>query len=127
MLAGSPVTVNCTAPIKPKIRIVRPAIKDNPYLAAQSGLFTTFDACGIYFMQHDGRRPSIEEFVVQSKPTSIVLRKLLLPHDQVGPLAEMLRKEQVSRSAFMPTLDNVASDVRRHWMRRHLKVPFAAT
>lgn len=114
-------------PISPNIRVVRPSIKDNPYLAAQSGLFTTFDASGIYFMQHGGTRPSLEEFVVESQPQTVVLRKLLLSHAHAEELTEMLRREQVSRSAFMPTLDNVAADVRRHWSRRHLRGPFAST
>ena len=112
------------APIHPSLSIIRPSIKDNAYLAAQSGLFTSISASGIYFMQNDGRRPSSEDFVVESKPTTTILRKLLLPHDQVPAL---VRREHVSRSAFMPTVDNVAADVRRHWLQRYLRGQFASS
>ena len=65
-------------PIQPTLLVVRPSVRDNPYLAAQSGLFTTIDASGIYYMQNGGDRPSVEEFVAQSQPPQTVLRKLLL-------------------------------------------------
>lgn len=106
-------------PIDPTIAIVHPSIRDNPYLVAQSGLFTTFDGTGIYFMQHDGSRPSIENFVIESNPAETVLRRILLPHELVAELAEILRREQVSRSAFMPTADNVAADVLRRWSQQY--------
>jgi hypothetical protein len=102
-------------PIEPSLRIVRPPVRDNPYLAAQSGLFTTVAASGIYFMQKDGARPSVETFVVESNSSATVLRKLILSHDHVADLAEILNREQVSRAALMPTMDNVAADVRRRW------------
>jgi len=101
--------------IDPSLRVVRPPVRDNPYLAAQSGLFTTLSASGIYFMQNGGSRPSVEELVAQSNSSEVVLRKLLLSHDQVADLAEILRREQMSRSALMPTMDNIAADIRRRW------------
>ncbi len=39
-------------------------------------------------------KSGVEEFVAQLKPGNIILRRLLLPHDQVGSLAEILRREQ---------------------------------
>jgi hypothetical protein len=101
--------------IDPCLQIVRPPVRDNPYLAAQSGLFTTISKSGIYFMQNDGVRPSVEEFVVKSNINKIVLRQLTLSHDHVPELSEILNRERVSRSALMPTMDNVAADVRRRW------------
>jgi FRG domain len=95
----------------PGIAIVRPPVRDNSYLAAQSGLFTTIDNSGIYFMKNEGARPSLEALVEQSGGQETILRKIVLPHDQVPELAEILRREQISRSALMPTLDNIAKDV----------------
>jgi hypothetical protein len=102
--------------IDPRLHVVRPPIRDNPYLAAQSGLFTTISGSGIYFMQNSGVRPSVDEFVIQSNTSNIVLRKLILSQRHVADLAEILNRERISRSALMPTMDNVATDVRRLWM-----------
>ncbi len=97
------------------IAVVRPSTRDNPFLAAQSGLFTTISLSGIYFMKSNGTRPAIEQFVAEANPLFTVLRKLILRHENAPDLAEILRRENVSRSALMPTMDNVASDVRRKW------------
>jgi hypothetical protein len=104
-------------PIDPSIAIFRPSVRDNPYLAAQSGLFTTIKASGIYFMQNNGERPALEDIVRKSKPEKIVLRKIRLPYKYVPDLAEMLEREQVSRSGLMPTLDNIGADVCKRWLR----------
>jgi len=104
--------------IRPALQVVRPSVRDNPYLAAQSGLFTTIDASGIYFMQNDGARPAVEEFVAKSQPPRTVLRKLLLSRSHVPALAQILEREQMSRSALMPTMDNIASDVRKRWQKQ---------
>jgi FRG domain len=103
--------------LQPTLSIVRPSVRDNPYLAAQSGLFTTIHAAGIYFMQNGGNRPSIEEFVAKAQPPQTVLRKLLLSHGHVPELVEILEREQMSRSALMPTMDNIAADVRERWLK----------
>jgi hypothetical protein len=92
--------------------------RDNPFLARQAGLFTTITASGIYFMQHDGTRPDIEMFVRQANPLDVVLRKLVLAHEHSAELAQILRRENISRSALMPTLDNVAQDVCNSWLSR---------
>jgi hypothetical protein len=97
------------------LQIVRPPVRDNPYLAAQSGLFTTIAGSGIYFMQSGGNRISVDEIVVASKPAAPVLRKVVLPHESVADLARILDREKMSRSALLPTTDNVAADVRRRW------------
>lgn len=105
----------------PSIRIVRPSTRDNPFLAAQAGLFTTISMSGIYFMKSGGIRPSLEDFVAEANPTETVLRKLSLSHEHAADLIEILRRERVSRSALMPTLDNVAHDIRTKWIqRKHL-------
>ena len=103
--------------LEPAILVYRPTIRDNPYLAAQSGLFTCLVRSGIYYMQNGGLRPSLDAFVRESKIAMPVLRKVTLPHEHVRDVADILRRERVSRASFMPTLDNVASDVRRRWLQ----------
>lgn len=103
--------------VEPTLVVVRPSVRDNPYLAAQSGLFTTINASGIYYMQTGGNRPAVETFVAQSQTTQTVLRKLVLSHRDIPELAEILEREQMSRSALMPTMDNIAADVRKRWLR----------
>ena len=103
--------------IQSTVEIVRPPVRDNPYLAAQAGLFTSLRASGIYFMRKAGQRPALESLVSESSVRDVVLRKLVLPRRFVPELAEMLELEQVSRSRLMPTLDNAASDVGRRWLR----------
>ena len=68
-------------------------------------------------MQHRGARPSVEAFVAQSEPSQTVLRKLLLSHEHVPELVEILEREQMSRSALMPTMDNIATDIRKRWLK----------
>ena len=99
----------------PTIAIVRPSTRDNPYLAAQAGLFTTVSRSGIYFMQTGGKRPALEEFVREASPATPVLRKIALSHQHAADLVEILRRERVSRSALMPTMDNVARDILAKW------------
>lgn len=99
----------------PTITIVRTPARDNPFLVAQSGLFTTIACSGIYFMKSGGRRPSLEEFVAEANPQTAVLRKLTLSHEHVPDLVDILRREGVSRSTLMPTMDNVARDVCQRW------------
>ena len=106
--------------VSPRLLIVHPPVRDNPYLAAQSGMFTAIDASGIYFMQHEGARPALDDFVVQSQPPHIVLRKLVLSREHVPELADVLEREQMSRSALMPTMDNIAADVRKRWLKRKM-------
>jgi len=101
-----------------RIAVVRPLTRDNPYLAAQAGLFTSVTFSGIYFMKSGGRRPALESFVVEANPTTVVLRKISLSHRHAAELIEILRRERVSRSALMPTMDNVARDVLTKWAQR---------
>jgi hypothetical protein len=105
-------------PLHSAVAVFRPPIRDNPYLAAQSGLFTCISGSGIYYMLNNGRRPSLNDFVRENYPSGPVLRKVTLNHEHVGEVAEILRRERVSRASFMPTLDNVAADLRRQWSQR---------
>lgn len=102
----------------PAIAIVRPSTRDNPYLAAQAGLFTSVTRSGIYFMRSGGRRPAIEAFVAEAAPAMVVLRKISHSHRHAADLIEILRRENVSRSALMPTMDNVARDVLTKWAQQ---------
>jgi hypothetical protein len=100
------------------IALFRPPIRDNPYLAAQSGLFTCISGSGIYYMESGGRRPALDEFVRESNVNFPVLRKVTLSHEHVRAVGEILARERVTRAAFMPTTDNVSLDVRRRWLQR---------
>ncbi len=104
-------------PIEPGIVIYRPPIRDNPYLAAQSGLFTCISRSGVYYMQHDRARPPLDGFVRQAAGTAPILRKITLAHEHVLEVADILRREGVNRASFMPTPDTVAADVRRRWLQ----------
>jgi hypothetical protein len=106
------------ATLEPGIVVFRPPIRDNPYLAAQSGLFTCIGRSGIYYMQNSGDRPALDKFVRESNVSVPVLRKVTLSHDHVREVTHSLRGERVSRAAFMPTLDNVSADVQRRWLQR---------
>jgi hypothetical protein len=108
--------------IDPVIAVVRPSTRENPFLAAQAGLFTTIARSGIYFMKSGGKRPGLEEFVSEANPPARVLRKLVLAHEHWADLVQILRRENISRSALMPTMDNVAEDVRRRWSQQSLMV-----
>jgi hypothetical protein len=59
-------------------------------------------------------RPSVRDNTYLAAP---VLRKLILSQDHVPEFADILRREEVSRSRLMPTMDNVAADVRRNILR----------
>jgi len=100
---------------EPTIAVYTPTVRDNRYMAAQSGLFTSLRNSGIYFMKNNGRRPSLNEFVTEAAPAHTILRKITLDHEQVHDLAGILRKERMSRTALMPTPDHVAEDVKRRW------------
>jgi hypothetical protein len=106
--------------LDPTVALVRPSTRDNPFLAAQAGLFTSIARSGIYFMKSDGRRPGLEEFVSEANPSVTVLRKLVLAHEHSADLIEILRRENISRSALMPTMDNVAEDVRTKWSQQSM-------
>lgn len=102
-------------PHNPTIAVYTPTVRDNRYLAAQSGLFTLLRSSGIHFMKNNGKRPSLEEFVTEAAPANTILRKITLDHGHVHELASILRKERMSRTALMPTPDHVAEDVKRRW------------
>lgn len=103
--------------IQPGIVVYRPPIRDNPYLAAQSGLFTCICGSGIFYMQHGKARPALDDFVRRAAGTAPVLRKITLAHEHVLEVADILRREGVNRASFMPTPDTVAVDVRRRWIQ----------
>ena len=71
-------------------------------------------------MKSGGKRPGLEEFVSEANPSVQVLRKLVLAHEHSADLIEILRRENISRPALMPTMDNVAEDVRRKWSQQSM-------
>jgi len=103
--------------IFPTIEIVRTPMRENFFLAAQSGQFTSIRGSGIDFMHRGGIRPSLEMLVAESGVKDVVLRKITLERRHVPELAKMLAREGISRSQLMPTHDNVAKDIIRNWSR----------
>ena len=63
------------------------------------------------------RRVSVEAFVAEANLPEVVLRKLMLAHEHAAELLQILRRENVSRSALTPTMDNVSKDVWK-WLTR---------
>jgi hypothetical protein len=104
--------------IHPSVQIVRTPMRENFFLAAQSGQFTSISASGIDFMNRGGARPPLEVFVAECGIEDAVLRKMVLDKRCVPELARMLDREEISRSQLMPTHDNVASDVKTKWRAR---------
>lgn len=104
-------------PVDVSIALIRTPNRDNRYLLAQAGMFTTISAAGVYFMAHGGQRPSLETVISQAKSEQVVLRKLDLAAEHVTELAEILQRERIFRSVLMPSLDNVANDVISRYMR----------
>lgn len=101
--------------LDPHISILRILSRDNVFLKHQSGLFTSLNFSGIYFMKNSGERPDIESFLENSGVSFPVLRKLRLSHKYFRDLEKILSYERVSRSRLMPTLDNVSAEVRAKW------------
>ncbi len=95
--------------------IVKSSTQGNPFLAAQSGVFTTIRGAGLHFMKNGGRRPSLDEIVSESDASETVLRKLVLPRSEHSELLAILSREGVMRSALMPTMDNIATEVLSKW------------
>jgi hypothetical protein len=83
----------------------------------ESALFTSVFTSGVHFMQNNGERPSLERLIAQSTDEGdFVLRKIVLAADHVDELKTLLSREQLTRSSFMPTADNVSRDVQRRWL-----------
>lgn len=97
------------------ISVVKASTQGNPFLNAQSGIFTAVTAAGLYFMQNQGQRPSLETLVIASRPENTVLRKLELPAEEYDSLKFLLHKEGLTKSLLMPTMDNIASEVLERW------------
>lgn len=103
-------------PVSVSVNVLRPSIRDNRYLAAQSGLFTAIHGAGIYYMSHNGMRPALEVAISQANPKEPVLRKVVLQKAFVADLAEILFRERIFKSMLMPSLENVAHDVELRWL-----------
>lgn len=107
-------------PVRCGLEVVKSSTQGNPFLAAQSGVFTTIAAASLYFLQNEGKRPSLEDVIAQSAPSSTVIRKMVLPTNEFDELRRILKRERVVRSSLMPTMDNVAAEVLEEWSSRLL-------
>ncbi|WP_156412229.1 FRG domain-containing protein [Bosea sp. Root483D1] len=106
-----------TVPISCGVHVAKPSSQGNPFLAAQSGVFTSVSAAGLYYIMNEGCRPSLEDFVAQSKTSDTVLRKLVLPQAEFEELQKQLWREGILMSSLMPTMDNIAAEVLKRWAR----------
>ncbi len=93
----------------------------NDYLRAQQALFTECSD-GVEIHRKTGKWISIEEKVNQYIKTNKntlkdqkILVKITLNKKHADEVVDILRKEGVSKSSIMPSLDNLASDTLNNW------------
>lgn len=102
-------------PVQCSLIVVKASTHGNPFLAAQSGVFTAISASSLYYMNNNGTRPSLEDMISKYNVSETVLRKLILPSSEYNELSLILKREGLIRSSLMPTMDNVASEVLYKW------------
>lgn len=95
-----------------------PARSENPYLHAQSGVFS-FVMNSQQFYIKEGRWPRFEEGIPpNSSHNQELLRRITLPTSLVEKLLDELAKRQISKAHLKPTLDNVAATLLDQWEDR---------
>ncbi len=100
-----------------KLRILRPSRAPNPFLRAQLGVFTVCYGGGLHALVNKGAFPSLEEFAAAAPSGKTVLKKVTLPASFGQDALDRLERHHISRSALMPSLDNVARAVTGRWRR----------
>ena len=91
------------------LNIERPSYAANPFVQNQSGYFTYFSNTKEYFKYY-GKWPRMDDYHPPSA-AGVKLRKLVLKHKHVFELRELIRKEGMTLSKAMPTLQHVADEV----------------
>ena len=93
----------------------------NDYLRAQQALFTECTD-GVEIHKKTGKWPSIDQKVYEYINNSQkilkdqnILVKITLKKEHADEVIDILRKEGVSKSSIMPSLDNLASDTLNNW------------
>src|SRR5690606_4267233 len=101
---------------EPAIYILKSKRYNQPYLHAQSGVFTNiFNADRIYLSS--GKYPSIEHAVAinNKRISQKFLHKITLPTKYAEQLLRLLWVEGINKVKLMPTLDNAAKSVMDKW------------
>lgn len=102
------------------VTVVRPPRLGNLFLKAQDGLLTETTDAVLYYL-YNKQWPALDHLltttVVEDSNPHLAfdgpgLRKYVLPASEVNEFAKLLKREGVSRSKLMPTLDNVAYEVK---------------
>jgi hypothetical protein len=100
------------------------ATANNEYLKSQKGLFL-YPKYPFEYYTLNGRFPSLIDFIEgfygqrDQQMGFRPLRKITLPRNQVPELRAKIRKEQISLTRLMPSLDNIKND-----MVAEVKTPF---
>jgi len=100
----------------PRIELPTAPFSSSTYLRSQMGLFTHMPESSDYFKEH-GRWPDLETALKEWKEEYPahqklpVLEKIVLNGCERPRLRELLRREFITRSQLMPTLDNVGQEV----------------
>lgn len=90
---------------------------DNPYLHAQQGELTLYDASSHYLMF--GEYPSVDQLLDEESDWEQEIQpiKLILPTDKSPELLRLLSiYEGIARDQLMPTLDNIAYVVNQRYL-----------
>ncbi len=102
-----------SAPMHPFVQLKPPIRSKNDFLRVQSGLLTEIVGGDIYYAEH-GRWPTLN-IALDQNGLSDAMEMVTLPHSQAAELNAILRREGITKSLLMPTLDNVALDVIQNW------------
>jgi hypothetical protein len=89
---------------------------ENLYVRSQEGLFM-YPTYGCAHIARTGQFASLESFAmaIQAESSFPAIRKLTLPHSEVGELLRLLWLKNISRAHLMPTLDNVIHALGSRW------------
>jgi hypothetical protein len=94
-------------------RTMKVPASSNPYLFQQDGLFV-YPIYPFDFYFRFNRYPSVRDYLFSLSGGDQLERcqKIRLPINQTDELKELLRKENITLSRLMPTLDNVAREIK---------------
>jgi hypothetical protein len=110
--AGLPFPAPMQAPNAP-FYVIKDAPKNNSFLAAQHGFFTTsIDALHLPYLS--AFRPLEVKLKGMTVP-EVVLKKILLRASEVRHLRLILEREGLSEAHLKPTFDNVAKTIFARW------------
>ena len=100
-------------------RTMKVPASSNPYLFQQDGLFV-YPIYPFDFYFRFNKYPSVEDYIFSLSGVDQLERfeKIRLPINQTLELKELLRKENITLSRLMPTLDNVAKEIKDNLERR---------